>query len=394
MPLCALFLWPCCQLFCCCYGESQKDTSTPMQVLARFLGFLMFSPRWHTSEAIFSAGSSALDVGLRRMIAAFDSTGLPILLNSCLASAVRWGHLALTVPWVCVLLRMARWDTVAMQSQQLQKVIQSLRAIAAFARSHVHSGAAEHCIDKLSAADPEVTEELPHSCPAMLCSCHWQYPLRSNLLSVILEVEGVCQWLQLPVVAPAVDGVKGTPIFLTHSDLSVVSESVLPSSSWIASLTLSDTAAVNSDEDLVLPPGKSLKNQGPDQGREGAVVLPELASSCVYCRNCLCGAVSSLIHQRSAMLPSSAQTITESRELDECTSLGQVDYLRPGSSEVRSELDVARIIPIPNDIADNLFNLVLFPFHRALLLIMMWGFRKHAHHHASLPCRDLLRFLS
>lgn len=99
-----------------------------LQILARFLGFLIFSPNWHDGGLELTKmypDDRAMRVsgGMQQL----DWLGL-----SCIAIIEEsWlqGYSLLTVPWTTELLRMAKWDSLSLNSRECRQVLANLRAI-------------------------------------------------------------------------------------------------------------------------------------------------------------------------------------------------------------------------------------------------------------------------
>jgi hypothetical protein len=96
-----------------------------LQMTARFLGALVFSPNW-SSEAVDwkkIQPAPVVDTGLRTL----DSIGLP--LAKMVLEAWEGGFLLLVVPWTTELLKMSKWDTISQSSRVFRQLLANLRMI-------------------------------------------------------------------------------------------------------------------------------------------------------------------------------------------------------------------------------------------------------------------------
>lgn len=95
-----------------------------LQLVARFLGYLIFSPNWHEA-GIDSSKIQAIELadGLQQL----ESLGLSLL--SQMEQAWGKGQLIITVPWVTELLRMAKWDSLTQTSRQFRQLLAYLRGV-------------------------------------------------------------------------------------------------------------------------------------------------------------------------------------------------------------------------------------------------------------------------
>jgi len=95
-----------------------------LQLLSRFLGYLVFSPNWHEA-AIDNAKNQSLDVcnGLEQL----ESLGLSLALQ--VRKAWTAGYLIGVIPWVTELLRMAKWDSCTQASPAFRWLLADLRFV-------------------------------------------------------------------------------------------------------------------------------------------------------------------------------------------------------------------------------------------------------------------------
>jgi hypothetical protein len=97
-----------------------------LALLARFLGFLVFSPNWH-EESIdgnkLKPFICSYDCGLNLLV----SIGLPI--SKIVQEAWEGGYTFLVVPWVTELLKMSKWDTISQSSMTFRQILANLRLI-------------------------------------------------------------------------------------------------------------------------------------------------------------------------------------------------------------------------------------------------------------------------
>eukprot|EP00980_Cylindrotheca_fusiformis_P000161 scaffold26_cov117-Cylindrotheca_fusiformis.AAC.2 len=103
-----------------------------LQLLARFLGFLVFSPNWH--DAALDLGKLNRDLGLMTLsngLHQLESIGLPT--DQLVSQSWKFGFSVMTIPWITELLKMAKWDSLSLSSKQLRETMSNLRAIQALA---------------------------------------------------------------------------------------------------------------------------------------------------------------------------------------------------------------------------------------------------------------------
>lgn len=93
-------------------------------LLARFLGYLVFSPNWHDSAIDPSKIQSlAISNGLDQL------ENLGISMQFQIERAWVAGHLIVTVPWVTEMLKMAKWDSFTQSSRQYKMLLADMRHI-------------------------------------------------------------------------------------------------------------------------------------------------------------------------------------------------------------------------------------------------------------------------
>jgi hypothetical protein len=95
-----------------------------LQLVAKFLGYLIFSPNW------VSAGIDLRNIkapGSVDALQQLDSLGLSLI--DLLEDAWKQGYVALTVPWVTELLKMAKWDSFSQSTRRYRFLLAQLRSI-------------------------------------------------------------------------------------------------------------------------------------------------------------------------------------------------------------------------------------------------------------------------
>jgi hypothetical protein len=97
-----------------------------LQLLSRFLGFLVFSPNWRGNEL---DSSKFKTIGISNGINQLESIGLPIA--GLVEKAWIGGHAIITLPWVTELLKMAKWDSQTQTSKNFRQLLANLRQIQA-----------------------------------------------------------------------------------------------------------------------------------------------------------------------------------------------------------------------------------------------------------------------
>lgn len=98
--------------------------SMSLQVFARFLGFLIFSPNWHSSEIDSGKIKPAASAdGLQQL----ESLGLSPM--KIVEEAWKDGHVVLAVPWIAELFRMSKWDSLSQTSRKFRELLANLRSI-------------------------------------------------------------------------------------------------------------------------------------------------------------------------------------------------------------------------------------------------------------------------
>jgi hypothetical protein len=97
-----------------------------LQLFARFLGFLMFSPNWHGTgidSSKMQSSTMLLTDGLQQL------ESLDLSLTTILEEAWKEGHTVSTVPWITELLKMAKWDSLSQTSRKFRQLLSNLRMI-------------------------------------------------------------------------------------------------------------------------------------------------------------------------------------------------------------------------------------------------------------------------
>lgn len=95
-----------------------------LQLLSRFLGYLVFSPYWHEASIDPSKVQSlASSNGL------FQLKSLGISLSSQVQKAWANRHLIASIPWVTELLRMSKWDSCSQACGEFRLLLADLRQI-------------------------------------------------------------------------------------------------------------------------------------------------------------------------------------------------------------------------------------------------------------------------
>ena len=101
-----------------------------IQLLAKFLGMLVFSPHWNsTSTDVINKTNAAVMADSKEALAHLNCTTPIINLRAYIEESWRNGRLVVTIPWVVEFLRMASWDTVSLQASYYQKIFAILRSI-------------------------------------------------------------------------------------------------------------------------------------------------------------------------------------------------------------------------------------------------------------------------
>jgi hypothetical protein len=109
-----------------------------LQLVARFLGYLIFSPNWHEAGIDSSKIQAiALADGLQQL----QSLGLSPITQ--VEQAWGKGQLIATVPWMTELLRMAKWDSLTQTSREFRQLLAYLRGVQNTIVWWEESGAAE-----------------------------------------------------------------------------------------------------------------------------------------------------------------------------------------------------------------------------------------------------------
>jgi hypothetical protein len=101
-----------------------------LELLARFLGFLIFSPNWHEENIDFNKLKPcihSLDHGLDLL----EAIGLP--LSKLVQESWDGGYTFLIIPWVTELLKMSKWDSISQSSMNFRQILANLRFVQSFA---------------------------------------------------------------------------------------------------------------------------------------------------------------------------------------------------------------------------------------------------------------------
>jgi hypothetical protein len=109
-------------------------------LLARFLGFLIFSPNWHEDNINLNKLKPclhSLDHGLDLLAA----VGLP--LSKLVQESWNGEYIFQTIPWVTELLKMSKWDSISQSSMNFRQILSNLRFVQSFAS---RSGSEKHSI--------------------------------------------------------------------------------------------------------------------------------------------------------------------------------------------------------------------------------------------------------
>jgi len=117
-------------------GGGLEQRIAKLQLLAKFLGVLIFSPNWNLigsrSQDLSGVGgdtntalASAMDEARMHM----DCTVPIIPLKKFIEDGWKNLHLVVVIPWVVEFLHMARWDKVSLNSAFYQDVFILLRSI-------------------------------------------------------------------------------------------------------------------------------------------------------------------------------------------------------------------------------------------------------------------------
>jgi len=110
--------------------KAMEDRVAKMQLLAKFLGMLTFSPNWSTVyEDPSSSTNLALSTASKDALAQLNCTVPIIPLRKYIERAWRDGHLLVIIPWVVEFLRMATWDSLSIEANYYQDVFCLLRSI-------------------------------------------------------------------------------------------------------------------------------------------------------------------------------------------------------------------------------------------------------------------------
>ena len=99
-------------------------------LLARFLGFLIFSPNWHEKNIDFNKLKPcihSMDYGLTLL----ESIGLPM--SKLIQESWDGGYTLILIPWVTELLKMSKWDSISQSSIEFRQILANLRFVQSFA---------------------------------------------------------------------------------------------------------------------------------------------------------------------------------------------------------------------------------------------------------------------
>jgi hypothetical protein len=99
-----------------------------LQIFARFLGYLVFSPNWDDGAGMDPTSSNIVKPALAGdALEQLDSLGLCV--DKSLNDAWREGYLVEVIPWVTELLKMAKWDNFSQSSRKQRLLLGQLRCI-------------------------------------------------------------------------------------------------------------------------------------------------------------------------------------------------------------------------------------------------------------------------
>lgn len=101
-----------------------------MQLLARFLGYLVFSPNW--SRVVSGKFSDANQCpsppdGLHQLEAEDNDGGIQF--TNLIQSAWNSGHLVYVIPWITELLKMSSWDATVTRSNRYKEILGLLKQV-------------------------------------------------------------------------------------------------------------------------------------------------------------------------------------------------------------------------------------------------------------------------
>jgi hypothetical protein len=117
--------------------KGMQDRIQKLQLLARFLGVLVFSPTWHKPEVFGILNSSASD---ERAIWTGAADPILPLLSLFHSDSDNEIQLLSTVSWILDFLRMGKWDSVSMRDNKMEAVIAKLLSIQSQLSQDVSSG--------------------------------------------------------------------------------------------------------------------------------------------------------------------------------------------------------------------------------------------------------------
>ena len=105
-------------------GNNLEKLLMNLQLLARFLGYLLFSPNWHGAGLDMKSINPPLSADVLQRL---NSLGLS--LEAIVEDAWKQCRTVIVVPWVTEFLKMAKWDTVSQSSKQYRRIVSNLRFI-------------------------------------------------------------------------------------------------------------------------------------------------------------------------------------------------------------------------------------------------------------------------
>jgi hypothetical protein len=109
---------------------------TNLQLFARFLGFLIFSPNWHDNKIdLKKLNHDSKVVAISNGLHQLESLGLVI--TEMVEESWTKGHSILVIPWVIELLKMSKWDSISLTSGTFRQLLSNLRTIQSAAKEQV-----------------------------------------------------------------------------------------------------------------------------------------------------------------------------------------------------------------------------------------------------------------
>ena len=101
-----------------------------LQLLAKFLGMLCFSPNWsNTYEDPSNSTNLALKTASEEALVQINCTVPLIPLRKYIEEAWREGRMLMVIPWVVEYLRMAMWDNLSLEASYYREIFILLRSI-------------------------------------------------------------------------------------------------------------------------------------------------------------------------------------------------------------------------------------------------------------------------